>query len=214
MNSGAWFGEACSQPETRTWIENAVDSRKTVYLVVGFRILEDARIARNVTWEVVQGARAEVSAGAAFGSTAVALNTASPGVGGTQDASYEQRRVFNAPGEHIFAVQYRKVKFRWLSSQTDSNPSLDKTRWKASWDWRGSDDEDEEEEDILEVELTDASDQEFLDEEDINEDEAADSALPPQTPSVTLPDSTLQHSEPPIPLPQTADPQSSSPQFQ
>lgn len=205
-NSGTWFEEACARPGTRKWIENAIDSNRTVHLVVGFRILEDAKFARNITWDTVKGARAEVpvhSLAAGVASMALSSNT---GAGGSLDSSYEQRRVFDVPGEHIFAVQYRKIKFKWLSSRTLSNTILENTRWKASWDWRGGsgdegEDEDEDE-DVLEVELTDASDMEISDEEYLSEDETARTVFPPNT--STAPDDISQISDtiaPPAPQP-------------
>lgn len=44
---------------------------------------------------------------------------------------------FDAPGKLVVAVQYRKLKFKLLSSRKVSKGFLEKnTRWKSMWEWR------------------------------------------------------------------------------
>lgn len=97
-----------------------------------------------------------------------------PGAVVTRDVGKDRELAFQAPGEQVFAIIYRKVKFKWLSSRTISNMSLEpNSRWKTCWDWRGEDDEDddEDEDDVLEAYLTDASDLDISDDEYDSEDE-------------------------------------------
>lgn len=167
QNSGAWFQSACARAETRTWLEGAIDSGKTVYLVVGFRTLRDAKLTQSTSWDEKHGAR--VQAPAALLTGVVPVVDVMPGVDAGQGTHRTQSSVFSAPGEQVFAVQYRKVKFQWMSSRTIKNIVLDDTRWKAYWDWRGID-EEEDDEDVLEVNLTDASDFDISDDEYFGDD--------------------------------------------
>lgn len=167
-NSGKWFQNACARSETRTWLENAIDSGKTVYLVVGFRTLRDARLTQTASFESVHGANAQLPAAVLAGVTPVA--DVMPGVEVGHGNRRMESSVFNAPGEQVFAVQYRKMKFNWLSSRKIENIVLDDTRWKAYWEWRGPEDDDSENEDVLEVDLTDPSDFDISDDEYFGDD--------------------------------------------
>lgn len=59
-NSGAWFEEACGQDETREFLQNAIDNRDNVYLVVGFRTVRDGSLINGTTWKKGQLAKGEV----------------------------------------------------------------------------------------------------------------------------------------------------------
>lgn len=166
-NHPTWFQDACSLPGIRTWLEARIDDGKTVYLIVGFQSLRDARLLQSTSSRTSQGATAKIPVADLTGvRTPVAVT---PKAQGDHETGHEQNSAYDAPGEQIFAVQYRKIKFQWLSSRTIDNIVLDETRWKAFWDSRGTDD-DEEEEDVLEVSLADMSDYDISDDEYIVED--------------------------------------------
>lgn len=167
-NSGTWFQNACARAETREWLENAIDSGKTVYLVVGYRTLRDARLTQTASSESVHGANAQLPAAVLAGVTPVV--DVKPGVEVGHGNRRTESSVLNAPGEQVFAVQYRKMKFQWLSSRKIKNIVLDDTRWKAYWEWRGPEDDDSENEDVLEVDLTDSSDCDISDDEYFGDD--------------------------------------------
>lgn len=166
-NHPTWFRDACSLPEIRTWLEQRIDDGKTVYLIVGFQSLRDARLSQSMSSRTSQGATANLPVSELAGVRAPVNIT--PKAEGDHDVGHEQNSAYDAPGEQIFAVQYRKIKFQWLSSRTIENIVLDETRWKAFWDSRGPDD-DEEDEDVLEVNLTDVSDWDISDDEYFGED--------------------------------------------
>lgn len=66
------------------------------------------------------------------------------------------------PSEQIFAFLYQKVKFRWFSSRTMKNASLDKSRWKVS-DLTGRDTGNiNDVDDLVQAELDDVIDLEDL----------------------------------------------------
>lgn len=167
-NSGIWFRDACAVPETRTWLEGAIDNGDTVHLIVGYRTVLDARLAQSASSLTTQGARAQAPASVLTGvGTPVDIL---PGAEGLHDTAHERSMLFDAPGEQVFAVRYRKIKFKWLSSRKIENIVLEDTRWKAYWDSRGTEVDDEEDEDVLEVNLTDVSDYDISDDEYFCED--------------------------------------------
>lgn len=158
--SGAWLRLACAEPKIVQFLETAFDREQTVYLVVGFRTVENG--IRAVSMKD-PGIRYEASVRRATGlaGASLAVNIPTSGIRSSYGA-----------GEQIFAVLYRKVKFTWLSSKSTPDMSLELGhRWLPIWDWRGLEDEDVDEDDILEATLTDLSDQDISDEEYISEDE-------------------------------------------
>lgn len=169
-NSGTWFHDACARPETRSWLEEAIDSGSTVYLVVGLRTLQDARLTKDVSSGSVRGVKTQVPTALVAG-LSDAAGIATPGVASEKDNDHSENTVFDAPGEQIFAVQYRKVKFQWLASRKIENIVLDNTRWKAYWDIRGGEEDSDDDEDVLEVELTEVND---LEEDYFTEDKIDD----------------------------------------
>jgi len=60
---------------------------------------------------------------------------------------------YTAPGERIYAIQCRKVRFKWFSSRTLENARLeDGNTWQIYWRMRLEEDDDQAD-DILEAEL-------------------------------------------------------------
>ena len=58
-------------------------------------------------------------------------------VGGVHESSTSRSTQYVAPGEQVYAVQYRKVQFQWFSSRTVDNAELEKgCRWKVYTNYR------------------------------------------------------------------------------
>ncbi|KAL0631640.1 hypothetical protein Q9L58_009496 [Maublancomyces gigas] len=175
-NSGAWFLKACAAIEARKFLENAMNNRSNVYLVVGFRTVHSGSLVKGSTWIKGQTMDGGVPIRLLTGGisvSAIGMGAAAPSVKATVDARRDRERMFTAPGEYVFAILYRKIKFKRLSSRHIKNMYLEPAnRWKTWWDWRGLDDEeDNDEDDVMEAYLTDESDLEISDEEDSSGDE-------------------------------------------
>ncbi|KAH8145693.1 uncharacterized protein LAJ45_10333 [Morchella importuna] len=160
-NNETWFRDACKNPATREWLQNAIERRKNVYLIVGYRTASGASLKSHGSGKSSSdgGGSLPVRAFAPPG----ALNMAFPNPAGSGRQSEDSVRKlqFEAVGEQVFAVLYRKVKFSWLSSRKVDNMNLEEgNRWKSVWEWRGATgpSPEAEEDDILEAELTDVSD--------------------------------------------------------
>ena len=83
-------------------------------------------------------------------------NIADPGLGGFRGHIEDERRRFIAPGEQIYAVQYRKVRWRWFTSNKVDEMTLAKKAWWERYDRPRY--LDSEAEDMIEVELEDEID--------------------------------------------------------
>ncbi|KAI5836966.1 hypothetical protein DFP73DRAFT_569825 [Morchella snyderi] len=112
-NSDSWFLNACGDSEVRAFLQEAVEYGDSVYLVVGYHTVVDAAVAVNgggggkVQGSVTDGETIEVEAG--------------------YEGDTVQRSRWDAEGEQVYAVQYRKVKFRMFSSKKGV---LGENRWR------------------------------------------------------------------------------------
>lgn len=164
-NSGAWFRKACAKQETRSWFEGVIeDSDSDVYLVTGYHTVTDAQITEELTTGGKSEGAAQLTGSLLTGVSAPAPvgDLLSLRVDSSRDTRRNQTRSFHAPGEQIYAVQYRKVEFKWLSSRSIDKTTLERNnRWKIFWssDPRsGTDTEFDGEDDVLEADLTDEFD--------------------------------------------------------
>lgn len=136
VNSSAWFDTACAVPETREWLKRALARARPIYLVVGYHTLTDARATERVTERAATDGGARFTGAAVFGATTPAalsyLLTSKVDRG--RSVKYSHSRSFDAPGEQIYAIQYRKVESKWFSSRRIDNSSLEQdNRWKVYW---------------------------------------------------------------------------------
>lgn len=156
-NSRSWFSDACGVVEIREWLESAIEDGYDVYLVAGFHTVTDGHFAAGVVSSETSGGGVAVQIGALAGgiTAAPAVVDLTTGIDSTWQAGTKHRRTFDAPGEQIYAVQYRKVQFKWYSSRKIDNGFLEQNnRWKLYWALRGDDDG---EDDVVEANLADDS---------------------------------------------------------
>ncbi|KAL6902610.1 hypothetical protein GGI43DRAFT_382790 [Trichoderma evansii] len=162
-NSTAWFDKAIGLLETKSWIERAALRREKMYMVVGLRTLTNPRITITSTQEqkVMSGLKiAEIFSFIVSG-VATPANTSAPNTAhGRNQTSSSAQMCFQAPGERVCSLFYRKIKYGWLSSRKIDDLKLSKTRvWSCiegdRRDAYETDDEDEEEEDMMYVDFDD-----------------------------------------------------------
>lgn len=171
-NPREWFERACGEPETRKFLENENNNRRKVYLIVGIRTVFNGSLVKGTTWKKGQVVKGEAPMPQMAG---VVAGAAATGLAVAQDAGEDQEIAFVGPGEQVFAIVFRKVKFKWLSRKTVDSASIGvKNRWTAWWEWRGLDDGEEDDNNVLEASLTDASDLETSDDEFSSEDDFSD----------------------------------------
>jgi hypothetical protein len=145
-NSGTWFKKACTESSEpiKKWIHGAIDRGQDLYLIVGYRTVNAARLCEGSelalsTALTFRGTESEVP-GVTSGSSSNEL-VASPSnkfsaLGGQLASGHEtygQRKSFAVVQEQICSIQYRKVVFR-KSPKSLSTASLESNaRWEALW---------------------------------------------------------------------------------
>jgi len=142
---------------TRKWIEKAIDDGDDVYLIVGFHTVVDARIVHESVKSQDVGGRVGIPVDlslAAVGAIVPFGNVINPSVEGQHVNADSLQAQFLVPGEQICALQYRKVRFRWLSSKGVDSASLSKyPRWRTTDGWRTMNLQAEDVKDTIEVEM-------------------------------------------------------------
>lgn len=127
-----WFANVCSKVETRRFLENENSNGRKVYLVVGFRTVHDSSMVRSAVSSKSHEVRGEIPI-AVVGPSGVAIETTV-----TRDFKQGHEAAFKGPGEQVFAIIHREVKFKWLSRPTAENMTLKvNSRWTTCWEWRG-----------------------------------------------------------------------------
>jgi hypothetical protein len=153
-NSDSWFDDVTSLSGTRSWIERAIDRGEDTYLIVGFHTITNAKISNESIVGNSMSVEMNLPAALSLAAAGIVLPLATPldpGVGAQRKARDSSRSEFVVPGEQVCALQYRKVRHKWLSSKR-----LNKARLSAMRQWSSmetSRDEEEGEDDVIEVEL-------------------------------------------------------------
>lgn len=158
-DSTAYFAAACCEPRVRSWLE--AQSRRplqSVYLVCGLKTVTDA----NVELAMSRGSEADFTVGVSGSQIATAAGMPVPlpsALGLDVEAGLHLRKDFrekssyNATGEQVFAVQYRKVSFAWFSRSKVDRSYLERgNHWQSTMNSRAV---FEGEEDSVDAELGD-----------------------------------------------------------
>lgn len=152
-NAGQWFRDAVKSQETHEWIERTIDEGEDIYVVVAYHTLVNARILEQLGGQSSAGGNLAIPVSTALTASGVVVpfSVADPGLSGFRSRIEDEQRQFIAPGEQIYAVQYRKVRWRWFSSNKVDNITLGTKAWWERYD--GLRNLQGEAEDIIEVEL-------------------------------------------------------------
>ncbi|KAH7109974.1 hypothetical protein EDB81DRAFT_736394, partial [Dactylonectria macrodidyma] len=156
-----YFRSVCCEAGARAWLEEESlrpsyeHGRRggQVYLVCGFKTLTDASVSHSSK----KSRSTDVSADGVVASIATAAAGVPLPVPGDLGAAVRRGNgsgetlAYTAPGERVFAVQYRRIRFAWFSSRSVDSAYLEKdNRWKSMIASRS---EEGEEEDGIEVDL-------------------------------------------------------------
>ncbi|ROV90433.1 hypothetical protein VSDG_08454 [Cytospora chrysosperma] len=145
-NSTDYFQELCRLAPARAWLERAAKKNLDVFLVVGIKTLTDAAIThregrlcnRSVGVQVPVMAAASVAT-AALGAILPLSDSVDPSISKCRIQSLETETGFNALGEQVYAVQYRKVQFSMFTRQkVDRSWLRSGNRWKLYIGSRGT----------------------------------------------------------------------------
>ena len=155
-NAGQWFRDAVQSKETQKWIERTIDEGEDIYVVVAYHTLFDARIIEQLGEQSAASGNLVTPVPTALTAPGMVIpftNIADPGLSGFRDHIEDEQRRFIAPGEQVYAVQYRKVRWRWFTSNKVDEMTLAKKAWWERYDRPRY--LESESEDMIEVELED-----------------------------------------------------------
>lgn len=135
-NAGQWFRDAVKSQETREWIERTIDEGEDIYIVVAYHTLVDAQILQELGEQSSVSGNLAIPVSTALTATGVVVpfNSADPGLNGFRSRMGDEKRNFMAPGEQIYAVQYRKVHWGWFASRKVDEMTLEKKAWWKTYD--------------------------------------------------------------------------------
>ena len=157
-NSDGRFKEATRLPATRSWIEQQIDQGNNIYMIVGFHTVTNARIIQESCLGAAAEGQVQLPAALPLAAAGVIVplgNIIDPSVGGHRRVFDGAQSQFLVRGEQVCALQYRKIRHSWLSSKRVDKSRLSQPWWFSVEKWRG---EEEGEDDIIEVELTQVED--------------------------------------------------------
>lgn len=155
------FAEICADEEAREWLEEGVKAGEKCYMVVGVMTVLDAKVLQIHNRGTGAGFDVTAPVSTALTGGVDLFGILDPGVGAEWTKQKDEGVSFTAPGEMIWGLAYRRVKFRSFKRKTVDTAFLDQTiHWKPLVGQRAKDASDEEE---LELELEDIG----LDEEEL-----------------------------------------------
>ncbi|KAH6702787.1 hypothetical protein BKA61DRAFT_619569 [Leptodontidium sp. MPI-SDFR-AT-0119] len=144
----------CKLASARSWLERAARRKRDVYIICGLKILVDARIQQSLVKSSDRGGSVQVPGALITAAAGVPIpldDTLDVGVERTLKKDTREKGEYLASGEHVFAIQYRKVKMgRFSTKGVDQAYLLGGSRWKIYLSTRGGPGETEE--DAMDVE--------------------------------------------------------------
>lgn len=156
-NPKQWFKEICKEKAAKEYIEETAMDNEDVYLIVGYAVLRDIASSQDSESDTSLNVRAEVPIDEIAQVPGVDLANVGA-AGGFVSASGGQREMFY-PGDRIFKVGFRKIKWGFLDEKTAEKARLSgprKETWKpVSAVSRG----ESEEEEWIECELGDEAEE-------------------------------------------------------
>jgi len=137
----ALFKRLCQNSEVKEWLQDDIKNRSKSYMIVGYRTFRDASTAAH------QGSSKEIAIKAQVPLTDLAATV--PGVavgldlggGGGQASTAEGNAQATFPGERIYAICYRRVKFDFKPWSSTEPRLKNENQWVMFSETRTSTDE-------------------------------------------------------------------------
>jgi hypothetical protein len=103
-----WFNALIEQPGSREWLQTMDRRASDIFLVTGCRSFRDASVTLHRKHQKTNGFNAIVGTGMVTTGQEV-------GIQAEQKTLHQQNEQYVAPGEQVFAIQYKKLKFKTFS---------------------------------------------------------------------------------------------------
>ena len=136
-NAGQWVRDPVRAEDTQKWIERTIDEGEDIYVVVAYQTLLDARISEQLGGHSATGGRLTIPASAALAASGVVVpltDLVDPGFSGSRSRTEDEQRRFTAPGEQVYAVQYRRIRWGWFAHSKFDKMTLKKKAWWQIYD--------------------------------------------------------------------------------
>lgn len=147
------FAEICRRTDAKKWIEDGIRAGEKSYMIVKLMTVQDAEITRHELRKQDTETEVTVPVSQVLSSGANFLGIVDPGMGVGWTSIKGKDIAFTAPGEVIWAIGYKRIKFdSFLRKNADCALLDSKIYWKPLAGQRGASADDEEE---LEVDLED-----------------------------------------------------------
>lgn len=146
-NSEPSFKAACGNKDVRDWLkEHVIDEGRKAVMIVGMYTYSNATYAHTHYNQLGGRVSAPISTG---------IGTGNPAAGAGATALDHQ--AFNVPEEQIFAIEYKKVKFRALTKKKVAEAKLEEgpNRWEVFFGDRSKGAAADDKENIFEFNLED-----------------------------------------------------------
>ncbi|KAF3931430.1 hypothetical protein ABW19_dt0202497 [Dactylella cylindrospora] len=144
-NVEAIFREICEEKGAKRWLEDAMRRRKPVFMVSGIKTLINAKIQKEKLKSSEIGGQVGFPTDIALASTGVVVplpDIFDIGAGVSTNEESRGYSAFSAPGEQIFAVQYREIKLSKSLGKTESTVVANgAVSWKFYVEVKGTEDE-------------------------------------------------------------------------
>lgn len=139
-----WFRRLCEDKIIRQWLQDQIEDGNVVHFVVGLHTLLDAATSSSANLAMQHSGEVTLPISEATGYS-VAHSTGNFGVNGGQWYNKDSKNACKAPGEQIFAIRVKKVKFRFWDTRDVDNVRLGKNSyWKMASDNRSATEDDAE----------------------------------------------------------------------
>lgn len=170
-NAGEWYDLMIGREDSRKWLQRMIVERGVkVYLVVGYRTLFNASVARAAMRERSGEAKLEVplpeavceSLAAAQEIMGALKGDSSLGLSASYKSTQGEQKSYRVPGEQVYAIEYRQIKFKWFSKKNmDASMLASQSRWEVRYETRGK---EADEDNVVEAEMVDSmeDDEEFF----------------------------------------------------
>ena len=147
-----WFQDLCTKTEVQQWLQEGIDDGQDTFMITGFCTLKDAKLEKKGGSSTQTKIQANIPVAEAIGAV-VASEVANVGVKGSHTSKQEQLDSAEMEGERIYAICYRKVKFKWHQRSSVNDAFLQSRNiWRTFSDTRSDAEEDGK---LLEVDIED-----------------------------------------------------------
>lgn len=132
------FHQLCQNAEIRRSIEIDAQRGDDWHFIVGYKTLVDGRLSEAASKTTGVGLTATIPIGTATGMDPSASAAIDPGLSGERSSKNSEDETFQALGERVYSVCYRRVKVEFKVGEFDRSRMEGRNLWHAYTTTRAS----------------------------------------------------------------------------